>query len=559
MYISPRKKKTYIIIGAVLVGSIVIGVLGYKYFTDWRTGAFSSPTPEDVRISDLTETSVTLSWITPDKSAEGWVKYSTSSTLGADAQVAQDYRDVYDGQTTARTTHYVTVSSLNPGVQYYFSIGSGGKEYKDTSGDAFDFTTAESGSYSSPPSPDPVYGTVTNGSDQSTIVYVTLGSGSNKSFPVSTITNDSGNFEVDLSHVRNAALTGAYSYEDSTVMSVMAQGGDKGGAIVETTAGIGSSLSLTMDESFSTTTFFAESSAVDTGGSSSDTTTTTDTTTDTTDEITLTSMDIPDIITDSTGIDNVYTSNVTENSFSVIWESDEKEQGYLIYGTSASALTSEAIDDRDSLTSKSTYYMHHITVKDIEPETTYYYKIVSGSVQYMGTSGAYSITTPATESSPPSSQTVAGTVTGTAQADAVILIKLTKSGVDSSYASVSSDAEGDWLVDIGSLRSADYSSYFEPDDTDTILVKGVSAGDTDSSTYTLSETEGQVLGVSLNIEKGTSLISELPETAIHGIAAVGITFAIVMIVYGGMLLGNYYHDERKTRWEKDFLQDIGEK
>jgi hypothetical protein len=452
MYISPKKKKTYTIISLILLFSIPLGIIGFKYFTDWRSGASVSPTPEDVRISDLTETSVTLSWVTPDKAAEGWVKYSTDSTLGDDAQISQDYRDISSGQTTTRTTHYVTVSDLSPETKYYFSIGSGGSEYKDSSGNAFDFTTASSGSYTSPPSPDPVYGTVTNGEDQSAIVYITLGTDSNKSFPISSITNDSGNFEIDLSHVRTASLSGNYSYDDSTGMSVMAQGGDRGGAVVETTAGVDNSLTLTMDEDFSTTTFFADSSSVDVSDDSSDyldTSQSSDTSSDDDNDVTLTSMDLPETVSASSDIENIFVTNVTENSFSVIWESDQKESGYLIYGTDSGSLSSEAVDDRDSLTSKASYYIHHVTAEDLSPETKYYYKIVSGSTQYSNSGNAYYIQTPATQSSPPASRTIVGEVTGTAQSDAVVMAKLVKSSADSSYVSATSDLDGDWIIDLG--------------------------------------------------------------------------------------------------------------
>ncbi len=559
MYVSPRKKKTYTIIAAIILFAIPISVLGFNYYSDWRARAVSSPTPEEIRISDLTETSVVISWVTPDLSAEGWIKYGTSSQLGDGAQIAQDTRDVSSGSTSKRNTHYVTMSSLDPSTKHYFVIGSGTQEYKDEDGGAFDFTTASSGSFSVPPSPDPVYGSVTNGENKSAIVYVTLGAEGSRSFPVSTLTNDSGNFEVDLSHIRTSTLSGNYSYTDSTKMNIFAQGADKGGAIVETTVGIGTTIEMTMDENVSTTQIFSDSSMLDVGDEA-DTSTedTSDTDTSDSDEIILTPMGTPELSESGSAIEDVGIANVTENSFSVIWESDEKETGYVTYGTSSS-LGDEAVDDRDSLTSQSQYYMHHVTLEDLEPETTYHFKISSGGVLYDDNGSAYSQTTPATQSSPPTSQTIVGVVTGTALADAVVLGKVSSGSSDSSIVSVATDSDGDWLFDLGSVRTADYDSYFDYEQSDTLVLTGLAAGDSDVKSYTISDTDGEVLGLELNINKeGESTIAELPETAINGIAAVALTVSLVLIIYGVVILGNYYNEERRYRWEKDFIRNLEE-
>jgi hypothetical protein len=560
MYISPRKQKLYTILAIITLVSIPIGIFGFKFYQDWRIRATSSPTPEDVRISDLTETAVVISWVTPDTSSEGWVKYSTSSTLGGDSQVTQDIRDVNESQTTKRNTHYVSVSNLNPATSYYFVLGSGSQEYKDSEGNAFNFTTAASGSVSAPPSPDPVYGSVTNGEDQSAIIYITMGGEGDRSFPVSTLTNDSGNFEVDLSHVRTSSLSGSYSYSDSTKMNIYAHGADKGGAIVETTVGILSTIEMTMDESVSTTQIFADSSLLNVEDDEADTTETTETT-DTTDitdsdEIILTPMGTPILVSSGSEIENVQVTNVTENSFSVIWESDDLETGNIVYGATASSLVEEAIDDRDSLSSKSEYYIHHVTLEDLEPETTYYFKIDSGGIEYDDNGTVYSQTTPATESSPPTSYTIVGVVTGTARADAVVLGQITTQTAESSEISVASDTDGDWVLDLGSVRTSDLESYFDFEITDSIVISGISAGDSDKSTYVISDTEGQVLGVDLNINKSISVISQLPETAIDGIAAVTLTISIMLIIYGLVILGNYYNEEKRYKWEKDFLKEL---
>jgi len=150
-------------------------------------------------------------------------------------------------------------------------------------------------------------------------------------------------------------------------------------------------------------------------------------------------------------------------------------------------------------------------------------------------------------------------VTGTALADAVVLGKVSSGSSDSSIVSVATDSDGDWLFDLGSVRTADYDSYFDYEQSDTLVLTGLAAGDSDVKSYTISDTDGEVLGLELNINKeGESTIAELPETAINGIAAVALTVSLVLIIYGVVILGNYYNEERRYRWEKDFIRNLEE-
>ncbi len=605
MYISPRKRKQYtiiaIVVAVILVPASIAAVLLYR---DWRSSAKPTAKPEEVRISDLTDTSVTISWITPDQPTEGWIQYGSQSGVGDGSPLVQDVRDVRSGTTDQRTTHYVTLSDLDPGTTYYYMIGSGGERYKDTTGSEFTFTTYSVGA-DTIPTPDPVYGTITNGTNQRAIVYVTLQNGTEKSFPVSSTTNDSGNFEIDLAHIRTASLDSFFPYTNETEMIIFAQGGDLGGGTLRASIGQRDQLSLTMDQDYSTEDIFADSSSVDVGdvddgsGSGSGTGTGTgtgdgsgdflpgtdgdgdgdddgDSDTSGGDEpsgrqdVPLTALVLGTTTTD-TGISDITVTNVTENSFTIVWESGAKEVGSVIYGESESELTEEASDSRDGITTTGDYYMHHVPVTDLTPETTYYYKIVSGGEQYDDSGSAYSITTPATQDSPPQYDAIVGEILGSGSTDSVIIAYVKTDSGESSDVSAVTDSNGRWTLSIGGVRTSDYSQYFSYTTEDQLFVTAKTKGDEFSQAYDLSGLSEDLISIELDMtepvgqggaeefERGlygsiSSTLSNLPVTAVNTITVVGILISLALFASGSLLLASYYREERSKKWERSVIE-----
>lgn len=579
MYISPKKKRLYIILGVIFALMVPISVVAFYLYRDWRSRASATAKPEDVRISDLTPGSVVISWITPDKDTEGWIQYGTAADVGDGSPLVQDDRDVESGTSEKRTTHYVTIKNLDPDTKYYYVIGSGSEKYKDTDGNPFEFTTSAVDLSGQTPTPDPAYGTVTNGEDEGAIVYITLSNGSDKSFPVSTYTNDSGDFEIDLTRTRTAALDDLFDYDDSTELTVFAQGGDKGGAVLNVSVADKERMSLTMDEDYTVTDVFADSSSVDVGDSDSG---------DQDDQqeeeeeeeepeeeppVKSKKKDVPldalvlGISSTSSGISNIQVTNVTENSFTVVWESLKKETGYVTYGATLD-LAEAANDDRDGLTERGSYYMHHVSVTDLIPETMYYYEIHSGDIPYDDNGDPYEITTPSTEDSPPAYDSLLGEVTGSGKSDAVIVAIVQTEDGESSAVSTVADNSGNWTLSIGSVRNDDYDGYFNYGSDDTVVITGLTKGDEYSGEYTIGDVGDDVISIELEMvepvegdddefDRGIyDALASLPVTAVNRIVAVGITVSVVMIAYGTYLLSRVYSSERKQRWESDVLKKL---
>lgn len=611
MYVSPSKKKLYIGLTVLLVLLIPASVLAFMLFQDWRTRAAAAEKPQDVKISRLLPGSVSISWITPDLETEGWLLYSDQSGITKGSPLVQDVRDVTEGATVKRSTHYVLLEQLEPDTQYYFVIGSGTKMFKDPDDNEFTFTTPSVDVLDGSPNIDSVFGSVTNGTQKNSIVYITLGSGEDKSFPVSAVTNDSGNFEINLNNVLNSSLTSRFEYDDATEMVIFAQGGNLGGSVLRTSVGARDSISLTMDAEYTVTDVFADNSGIDTGdegdegdgsdegsgdeeeggdeeqgGSDEENSGDDEQEGDENEEEPTPSEEVTYVhdapleeltAEESSDISGVRVTNKNESSFTVIWISTSAESGSVEYGTSRTNLGSTARDDRDSLSSAGEYYMHHVSVKNLTPETKYYYQIISGSSTYENSGSPYELTTLALLSSPPEFNSLVGEVSGTGDSDAIIFAQVITSSGTSSYVSTYADDNGNWSLNIGGVRNQSGSDYMDFTSTDTVEITGITIGDEDSTEYVISDASEDVISVPLTMTadadggsgfdrgiytSGTggpgNTVNTLPNTAINPkVAMAALIVSAMLFSYGTYLIVSVKISEKNKKWEESILKDNG--
>jgi hypothetical protein len=178
----------------------------------------------DVRITNVRDTSFTVSWVTDGETA-GYVNYGTDP--GELNQTAHDER----GMTTSDDTHYVIVDSV-PGTTYYFEVVSG----EATQGGY----TVTTGPTLGVPGSDTVYGQVLK-ADGSTpasgaIVYMTLSDGdgggsSGSAAPMSALVGASGYWSANLGNARVGGLGAYFGYSGSgDDLSLDAQGAGDGTA-----------------------------------------------------------------------------------------------------------------------------------------------------------------------------------------------------------------------------------------------------------------------------------------------------------------------------------------
>lgn len=185
-------------------------------------------TPNQVKITNVTDTSLTVSWMTA-KPATGIVKFGGETNNIK--QKALDDRDQLSGESGLFEVHHVTLKNLSQKTKYYFKIESGGKQF-DNQGKPFEAGTGPT--LGSAPTADPIYGTILTPSGvgaENTIVYINLANGS----ALSTLSKTNGNWALPLSTARSTDLNSYLAYDaQATIINILVQGGKQGSASVVT-------------------------------------------------------------------------------------------------------------------------------------------------------------------------------------------------------------------------------------------------------------------------------------------------------------------------------------
>lgn len=156
---------------------------------------------------------------------------------------------------------------------------------------------------------------------------------------------------------------------------------------------------------------------------------------------------------------NVRISNITNDSFTVSYETTDSVFGVLSYGNSID-LGKSGLDDRDQETGNiSAHKLHNITVRNLNPETKYYFSIISGKDTFLNNNNPYEVTTGIEISDTPSDQEpVSGKILlpdGKTPTESVVYLTTEGSQVISTL--VKND--GTFLIPLNSLRTTDLSSY----------------------------------------------------------------------------------------------------
>lgn len=196
--------------------------------------------------------------------------------------------------------------------------------------------------------------------------------------------------------------------------------------------------------------------------------------------------------TPSTTPKKIKVTNVTDNSFTVSFLTDESTPGFIKYGTQANDLNSQASDDRDQLSGTvSDFQMHHITIRGLQPSTNYYYTLGTGSNSSFDNNGEpFVIKTTARNGAPAAAKTIYGSVSnqsGNPADGAVVYVVLSNAGEMSSLVKSS----GSWAVPLSNARTKDGSGYAQITDEDTILinVQGKNLSETISYPTTVAQAQ----------------------------------------------------------------------
>lgn len=165
---------------------------------------------------------------------------------------------------------------------------------------------------------------------------------------------------------------------------------------------------------------------------------------------------------------NVSISNITDSQLTVSWTTDEKTDGLIKYDTTPN-LSKTSKDNRLQISAEnSQFYLHYVTLKELQPTKTYYFKIVSGGKLYDNKGQAYTITTGPVLGSIGEAKIVSGKILSaenTPAAEVIVNLGTTNMAPMSAL----TDKEGRWAIFLNKARSTDLSSYTILDPEATIL------------------------------------------------------------------------------------------
>lgn len=169
----------------------------------------------DIRVSNYSSSSVTISWIT-DTVTDGSVKYGLSG--GAlDNTKGDDRGSITDD------THYATITGLAPETTYDYQVVSGGVSSSTNS-----FTTTKVGAGTTYT----IYGYVYKQDGitpaEGAIVYVTVTHSGTTSYYLSKLASSSGYWQLDLGNLKSPSTNDVLSWSTGDAISVFSQGAADG-------------------------------------------------------------------------------------------------------------------------------------------------------------------------------------------------------------------------------------------------------------------------------------------------------------------------------------------
>lgn len=496
MHLTPYQKKQLRTIIILIIG-IPLTIFGTYQAVQWFSSAGADTRPHNIIIGNINQNSVTITWTTLDKVTGSAILIEN----GTEADTEVDTRG-----NNRRNTHHVKFEGLEPGTTYEFKIISGSDTYTGSNNSDFSFSTANL--QAEQPSPKSAVGQVEGNWDGDVLVYIFPKDKS--AYPAISIVNSSGTWIMDLSIMRKVSDKSLYITSETTQLVVLAISGVDNGGVVEGEYGdlfnsqseltealtptgvefetyIPEEAKLVSEESQETEEDEEEQEETPSPPSNDEDPFVPPTTEEPIEEdepfereyelrsdLSWNNLASGDGGTLSSpqnyGEDTVMVTNLTDTTFSVIWYSQEKETGHIMYGTSSSELGEKGRDERDGIATQGEYYLHSIEVTQLQPETQYYFKVYSNDEPYDTT---YEVTTFPTQSSPPQFETITGTVDAEYPESVVVTAVFEDDdGIGSSGKSLPIstlvDSDGVWILTIGGARNQD-GGYFDKSSSDIVI------------------------------------------------------------------------------------------
>lgn len=212
-----KKSKIPTIIGiTLLVAGIASGVLLIQNRQIFKLGATPQVSSKDVRMTNITDSSFTVSWVT-DVETESFIKWGESNSSQKNLA-----KDEINGKSYI---HTVTVQGLSPETTYYFVINSNGTDF-DNNGLPWEIKIGPVLSITS--SRNLISGTILTSTGvpaSQVLVYVSPAGSS----PLSVTTSQNGGWLIPISSARTSDLNTFLKIdEQNTLIEISVQAGPLG-------------------------------------------------------------------------------------------------------------------------------------------------------------------------------------------------------------------------------------------------------------------------------------------------------------------------------------------
>ncbi len=210
-----KKRSLPTILGIILlVLGTFFGVFLINSRQVFRLGAEGESSPKDIRVSNITDTSFTLSWAT-DIQSLGFVVWGDSESSVDTIEQENDQKSY---------THSVTINGLSPQTNYFYKINSDGT-LVDNKGIAWQTKTGTSLGLNKKSIL--VSGSILTATGQpvkKALIYANVGG-----YLFSTLSSDTGNYVFQIANTRSSDLSNYVQIDESqTLVEIFVQTGSLG-------------------------------------------------------------------------------------------------------------------------------------------------------------------------------------------------------------------------------------------------------------------------------------------------------------------------------------------
>lgn len=241
--IKPQSKRLPSLLGLlILLVGLTGGVFLIQRIRSLNTKATSETSPSQIRITNISSYSFTVSWITQNTNT-GLVEFGESASLG---QSQKDSRDKERSTPEKYLTHYVVVDGLKSETKYYFQIVSSGAKFGN-SNKPFEVTT---GPQKVPNDNDLAQGKILTPEGQpanGAIVYLSIAN----AVAQSSLTDSGGNWMIPLSTARSLDLQSFSNYDrNAQLEEIFVQGDSKTASATLTTGDDNPTPDITLGQTY---------------------------------------------------------------------------------------------------------------------------------------------------------------------------------------------------------------------------------------------------------------------------------------------------------------------